>query len=237
MNSVSALSSHSSSIVHVRTRRQRKGPEAALLRTMIKAEFLLGRELPAVFFHEPELPTGLPDLVAVYMCKELEVSRDRLKLKDQHIRLLHFLHTSGPTTPTEISDRLRMSPSRVRSLTAQLEAAGLLRLHADVIKPAPLSRTFAVKYIIAIEAKVHDWARALEQAAANHWFASHSYILIPVSESISRIRQRAEALGIGVLVSDGTIVRAVVRAKRRDIPSSYGSWLFNEWALRRVKPQ
>jgi hypothetical protein len=87
---------------------------------MIRAEFLLGRELPAVFFHEPELPTGLPDLVAVYVGKRLEVSRDRLRLKDQHIRLLHFLHTAGPTAQAAISERLRISPGTVRSLTAQL---------------------------------------------------------------------------------------------------------------------
>ena len=56
-----------SSVLHVRSRQARPGPETTLLDAVIKTEFLIGRPLPAVFFHEPDMPTGLPDLVAVYM--------------------------------------------------------------------------------------------------------------------------------------------------------------------------
>ena len=72
-----------------------------------------------------------------------------------------------------------------------------------MIKPRSLARAFAVKHIVA-RAKVSDWSTALMQAAANHWFASHSYILIPPSRVLERINQRAEELGVGVLCRGGT---------------------------------
>lgn len=221
--------------MHVRPRRTRPGPEAELLRAMIKAEFVLGKPLPAVFFHEPDLPTGLPDLVAVYLGNaNLCLSRARLRLNDRHVRLLHYLHTCGPTADTVVAQQLRLKPEALEELVAQLQSAELVSRRQHILRARPLSRTFAVKYIIAIEAKIRNWAGALQQAAANHWFASQSYILVPQSRVMHRIRERARPLGIGVLVFDGQRVQIAVRAKTRDIPSSYGSWLFNEWALRRV---
>ena len=57
-------------VIHVRKRVARSGPEARLIRAALKTEFFLRCHLPAVFFHEPEMPTGLPDVVAVYIVQE-----------------------------------------------------------------------------------------------------------------------------------------------------------------------
>jgi hypothetical protein len=202
---------------------------------MMRTEFLLGRELPAVFFHEPELPTGFPDLVAVYLGREVHLTRARLRLREAHVRVLHYLHTCDVITTAALAEQLRLRPKKLKDILDQLQAAELVSIQDDAVRARPLARTFAVKYIIAIEAKVRDWSRALEQAAANHWFASHSYILVPQSRSLSRIASRAQELGIGVLVFNGGKIHVAACARRRDIPASYGSWLFNEWAIRRVK--
>jgi hypothetical protein len=114
-----------------------------------------------------------------------------------------------------------------------LRDADLITLSGGKIAPKKLSRSFAVKHIFAIEAKISNWSKALEQASANRWFASHSFILIPPNRSIARISERASELGIGVLVFDDHEVNQVVAPKVFSIPASYGSWLFNEWALRR----
>ena len=220
--------------VQVRSRQSRPGPERKLLRAALKAEFLFRRCLPAVFFHEPELPTGLPDLVAVYLAKSVpSLCPSRLRLRDRHIRLLHHLYTVGTSTTSDLSRLLRIGKSELMHLLDDLQAAELLRAYGEVIKPRSLARAFAVKHIVAIEAKVSDWSTALMQAAANHWFASHSYILIPPSRVLERINQRAEELGVGVLVLEEGQLRVALEPRVRTIPASYGSWLFNEWALQR----
>jgi hypothetical protein len=225
-------------VIHVRKRIARAGPEDRLIRAALKTEFFLRRELPAVFFHEPEMPTGLPDVVAVYMSKkeQPELTPDRLRLTAAHIRMLHGLHTVSSTTIEELAFRVRMPYRALERLAADLRDADLISLRAGKIAPRKLSRGFAVKHIFAIEAKISNWSKALEQAAGNRWFASHSFILIPPSRSMDQISERARELGVGVLVFDGCEVCEVVAPKVFPIPNSYGSWLFNEWALRKGRP-
>jgi hypothetical protein len=93
--------------LHVRKRIARAGPEDRLIGAALKTEFFLRRELPAVFFHEPEMPTGQPDVVAVYMSKkeQPELTPDRLRLTAAHIRTLHGLHTVSSTTIEELAYR------------------------------------------------------------------------------------------------------------------------------------
>lgn len=221
-------------VIHVRKRVARPGPEAQLIRAALKTEFFLRRQLPAVFFHEPEMPTGLPDVVAVYMSKKRpELTPDRLRLTAAHIRILHGLHTVSSTTTDELASRVRMPRRQLQRLAADLRDADLISLRHDKIAPRKLSRSFALKHIFAIEAKISNWSKALEQAAANRWFASHSFILIPPNRSIDQISQRATELGVGVLVFSGNEVNQIVAPRVFQIPNSYGSWLFNEWALRR----
>jgi hypothetical protein len=221
-------------VIHVRKRIARPGPETRLIRAALKTEFFLRGQLPAVFFHEPQMPTGLPDVVAVYMSKKRpELTPDRLRLTAAHIRILHGLHTVSSTTIEELAFRVRMPQRELLRLATDLRDAGLISLRVGKIAPGRLSRSFAVKHIFAIEAKISNWSKALEQAAANRWFASHSFILIPPSRSIDQISQRATELGVGVLIFDDNEVNQVVAPKVFQIPTSYGSWLFNEWALRK----
>jgi hypothetical protein len=79
------------------------------------------------------------------------------------------------------------------------------------------------------------WREALEQATANLWFASHSYILVPALNCLRVICEEAKKIGIGVLVFDGKQTRTVLRPRKQPIPASYGSWLINEWALDQLK--
>jgi hypothetical protein len=220
--------------IHIHKRAARPGPEIRLLKAALKTEFFFRHQLPAVFFHEPELPTGLPDLVAVYMSRKLpELTPKRLRLNDAHIRVLHGLHMLSSISLEEMSLLLRIVPRKLERLADDLSEAGLITFRSGILAPEKLSRSFAVKHIVAIEAKISNWSKALEQAAANRWFASQSFILIPPSRSLARIADRATELGVGVLVFEDNRVNKIVESRLFTIPASYGSWLFNEWALRR----
>ena len=50
----------------------------------------------------------------------------------------------------------------------------------------------------------------------------------------SAVRDEASAQGIGVVTYDGSATAVLVPARVREIPASYGSWLVNEWAVRRA---
>lgn len=222
-------------IIQVRTRRVRMGPEQQLLLSALKTEFLFRHQLPAVFFHEPELPTGLPDLVAVYLSTSVpSLCPSRLRLRNHHVRVLHHLHRVGSSSGEELSHLLHIDGSRLATLLADLRDAGLVSI-GDVVRPQPLRRAFFLKHIVAIEAKISNWSRALVQAAANCWFASHSYILVPPSRALHRIMVRSQELGVGVLVLQNGKIQVAKEPRVRAIPASYGSWLFNEWALRAVE--
>jgi hypothetical protein len=95
-----------------------------------------------------------------------------------------------------------------------------------------LRKNFAVRRIVAFEAKISDWRGAIQQAALNKWFASESYILVPRIPARSVIIETAEAAGVGVWI-EGEVSPYLVtpRVNSRE-PLSYASWLFNEWSWR-----
>jgi hypothetical protein len=146
-------------------------------------------------------------------------------------QILTHLYSSRLFRVGTIARTLCRAERQVVRLAAELQEAGLATISADRIRPRPLSQTFLARNIVAIEAKVSNWRRALDQAIANTWFASESYILIPDSRVIQTAASAASEFGIGVLVFDGVVVKKVVQAACRGIPSSYGSWMIHDWAL------
>ncbi len=91
-----------------------------------------------------------------------------------------------------------------------------------------LRSCFAVQRIIAIEAKIDNWRRALRQAAMNLWFASSSFVLLPPSRKTDEVESHAEQLGVKIWTHGSTF--SVTGSNVG--PRSYASWLFNEWAWR-----
>ena len=215
-------------------RRQRLGPEADLVNEALVARLPTDSRLPRVVFREPELPTGYPDIVAVYPSLSRRVRRMGLcgaDSLDRTARLLSHIYSSDSPTFTSLKQNLLWTELPLVRALAQLTAAGLVELSGEVLRLRPLKDAFALRRIVAIEAKIGSWRAALKQAAANTWFASHSYILIPQRDSYENVAREARLAGVGVLVlAEGKVV-TVVQAEVRPIPASYGSWLLNEWTL------
>jgi DNA-binding MarR family transcriptional regulator len=189
-----------------------------------------------LFLREAELPTGVPDLIAVEprVRPELGVAKRR-RLQLMHLQILHFLNDSGPTTTEEIARLLNQPIRKTALVLKELEALVLVVRRRNRFAPRSVSKVFIVKRIVAVEAKMQAWREALEQATANLWFASHSYILVPALNCLRVICEEAKKIGIGVLVFDGKQTRTVLRPHKQPIPASYGSWLINEWALDQLK--
>jgi hypothetical protein len=211
--------------------RQRTGPEDRLV-----TEFLRKLQLRnpfgwrATVFREPRLETGSPDVVIVQWSPVVARgwSRRRATLKREDIRLIHYLTLSGPKDEAAIR---RVFLRGARAALARLEAADMVTMTGSQWRAHPLSRLYAARRIIAIEAKVKEPAAAIDQARLNTWFASHSYVLVPSIPSTRRILRAAAQLGIGVWVRDVLALRAKADAPLSR-PRSMGSWLLNEWAWR-----
>lgn len=182
-------------------------------------------------FLEPEIESGFPDLVAVYWSERVASywSACRTQLTADDIRVAHFLATVG----TGDSETLRhFFRSRVSATLERLHAADIIRRSGEGWRARPLGSIFAVRRLIAIEAKVTNPREGLQQAILNTWFASESYLLLPKLPQRSDLSDVAAKFGVGVTERGRPLHRCGVRARRQQIPLSYASWLFNEWAWR-----
>lgn len=214
-----------------RGRKPTPGPEAELLDAALASYDWEGRA--PVVFREPQMPTGFPDVIAVLLRdRNLLFNPARLKLREEHLRLLHHVHAVQRTSESRLATSLRLKPAKLSDLLVDLEAAGLIRRADRRVAARSLARAFVARHIVAVEAKIRDWHRAIEQAVANTWFASHSYVLLPEKSWSPALRDRAIEHGVGVIVYDGQTSSIRLGAEERAIPASYGSWLVNEWTLR-----
>jgi hypothetical protein len=211
-------------------RRPTRGPEYDL--AVAFAERCLpsappGQQLEV--FLEPRLPSGFPDVVAVYWSERAAARAPDADLALNDIRLLHHLSDVGSADRAALE--MLFGPSLRRSLMTLIEA-GFVSATARTYKAAPLRETFAVTRLVSIEAKVRDWQRGLRQATINTWFASESYLLLGRLPNDPRLSEVASREGIGVLTPDNPLENPVIRAQEDSLPKSYAAWLFNLWACR-----
>lgn len=211
------------------TRKPTAGPELELVEGALRSQYLS----PSLLFREPRLPTGFPDVVSVTLSKaDVLFSPERMALRPLDLKIVHHLFHVRGSAREDLTSQLSLSSAECLGSLARLEVAGLLRHRGRRVFCNRLAAVFAAREIIAIEAKIKDWQSGIRQAAANTWFASHSYILLPEGVITEPARTAAERLGVGIMAFDGRRTRIPLRAKRHKIPSSYGSWLVNEWTVR-----
>ena len=211
---------------------QKKGPESRLIRLALKAELPFSATERFRLFHQPRMPTGFPDLVvAVYRSTQRDSQTVKQFMDVTDLKLLCHIYSVKKSTIPELQHKLVWKEKSIVAALTKLAKANLICINGRVVQSLSVRKIFVVSKIIAIEAKIYHWQKALEQASANRWFASHSYILIPETRTIARIAEAAKELGIGVLVFNGRSTRELVKPARYKIPSSYGSWLVNHWVM------
>jgi predicted transcriptional regulator len=216
----------------LRRRPLTEGPEQRLLAGAL-VSFCAGFRSPSVVLQEVQLPTGVPDAIAVLLRRgDVELAHERLGLSRDDLRLFQHIASIRKTTVDDLALALRWGAADLRRAVTALEAAGLVHETTRRVQARRLSDIFLARQIIAIEAKMSDWQRALRQAIGNTWFASHSYILLPDRRLPREVLTEAARFGVGVLTFDGQKTRTRLRALARKLPASYGSWLVHESALR-----
>lgn len=205
-----------------------KRPEQELVQDALMAGLPIGLRGDRHLLCEASMPTGQPDIVVV--AGERSGSRSP-RLSTVQLKLTHHLWNWGPQETASLAQQLLMSPSRVEAVLFPLQEMGRVREANGRWRAASLRSAYNVRRIVAIEAKVSAWRRALAQARANQWFASSSYILMPSrSISVAAVNE-ARILGVGVLSYSRGKVRRELRPTEQPIPISYGSWLVSDLVM------
>lgn len=214
------------------TRRPTRGPEYELV------EMYLHSKLPPAprgqartIFVEPRISSGFPDIVVVYwhIATARNWSASRAGLTPTDLRVLHYLASVGAA---EVSQLCAVFSRAALASLARLHSAALIWHTAERWRARTMERIFAVRRLVAIEAKVGEWRRGLSQALQNTWFASESYLLLARLPKRDCLAREACRLGIGLVTHDQGLDQAETVARRERLPKSYVSWLFNDWAWR-----
>jgi hypothetical protein len=210
----------------INARQRRRGPEKDLVDWFLSAcPLSKSFGLRVSVFEEPRLQSGFPDVVFVIWDQEIttEWTLDRRLLTAHDLRLLHCLSGLGSASETDL-EKLFLQP--LNNHLRRLESADVAVCEKGLWSSRPLQQIYAVKEIIAVEAKIGSISQGLDQSALNRWFASSSYLLLPHIPG-EDMRSRAAELNVGILTQKSGILSAPLKADSR--PQSYASWQFNEW--------
>lgn len=220
-------------------KRSKSGPEAELVKSFVNSSsgIFENRTLKMKIFQEPFIGISIPDLVIVFWDESLlndwESERNCLEMHD--IKILHHMFLNNDFVDTDsLKNSLGYPVSQIERTIERLMKAGLLVEKSKKFKPGGLEKIFFVKIIISIEAKIKTWKKAFEQAWLNDLFASESYVLLPHNRINSQIVKYSKKSGIGLLGHQEKVTKIVSKPIRKEIPSSYTSWLFNEYIGREL---
>lgn len=216
--------------IGMRSRIYKRGPEDDLIQSILEKPWPISLGQHFVF-REPGIETWYPDLIVVSFRPEIcEIAENRPILKKSSLQILSHIFFVKSTTPEEISRLTCQKKTAVLRSIKDLESLGLISCEDGIIQSK--EEAFLFSGVIAIEAKIKDWKKAIQQAVQNRWFASQSYILLPYRKDFSEICSKASSLRIGVLsVRDGEVVM-ISPPEDHGIPKSYGTMMIHEWSLR-----
>lgn len=207
------------------------GPELDIVHQYCQEQLagVKGGDMLSIFL-EPKLDSGFPDIVAVFWDYAIAQRwpRERRNLLSIDMPIIHHVNVAG-AMPVDLLVK-RFGARKASAMMLRLSDAQAVKVMSKELRRKPLHEAYAVKKLVAIEAKVKDWRKGLEQAFQNTWFASESYLLLGVLPQTSSLTEAAEKLGVGVLHKEQSLQKPHLKSKVGELPTSHASWLFNEWA-------
>ena len=227
--------------IGLKTRKPTHGPEYQLVRNFIdyklnRFQNRKNRKTAIAVFIEPFLETGFPDVIfSEYDPSRFDqwsANRSRLSVSD--LKVFHHILGSRGLEGLEIQKQLGLEGKVLLQSIEKLLDAELIERRSNQWQAKPFNKTFGVKKLIAIEAKMNNWTNVFNQALLNQWFASESYVLSPVLQPTEKNINRSEMIGVGIYVSRSQVFKKVRPSSVNPVPSCYASLLFNEWIGRRL---
>jgi len=189
-------------------------------------------------FVEPRIDSGFPDVVfASYLPSIIENWSDKREMLDVFdLKLLSYLCSTKTALGTKIISKLGFPEKQVISSLEKLMDARLISYRDHSWRVREVREVFSLTKLVAIEAKLNNINKVVDQTHLNTRFASQSYALINSRHPQSETQKMFSKYGIG-LYCKGTQFRKVIEAKPLALPSSYLSFQFNEWIGKAVARQ
>jgi hypothetical protein len=220
----------------MRIRRPKRGPESVLLRNAIASGVLDRSTGKHVDLVEPIGPYGFPDFIRVQLRRNFARMPGIIRLSSYHYRVLQQLFELGGRAGVgRIALLMNEDAREVRRALGKLQRSRLVFRAKSTFGISSIDRTFPARDIIAVEAKIDDWRKALYQAALNTWFATQSYVLLPGGRAVSAAAKQAKKDGIGLIVCEPYRCYIKVRARRTAPPASFWSWVLAHWAAQKIQ--
>jgi hypothetical protein len=155
---------------------------------------------------------GMPDLTIVRYNPQIVVASE---FGAREVDILAYLRAIPRARADTIARRTGQSAGSVERALSQLCSARVIRRYGNVFALTRAWRN-VLSDIVTIEAKVHKWQSAINQAMRNAIFCHRSYVALP-----ARAANRASGepvlrtLGIGILAVDGRRVTELRRPRRQ----------------------
>jgi hypothetical protein len=198
----------------------RPGPEAAMMDAVFQWSNDFVSAQPCWRASSVQVGAGMPDLIlATYRPEITKLS----STGEYHAGVLAFLRLVRAATAQTIAEKIGRPKRRIEEALGLLVDAEAIEHKGNVFKLTTRWRQILPK-TIAVEAKVSDWRKAVEQASRNSIFVHYSYVALP--ERLS-LRVAADPIfdqvGVGVISVAET---GKVRILRRALRSSPIAWYY-----------
>ncbi len=231
---------HSNPSIKYVARTVTTGDELAMVQRYLasikKTAKALKRKQIAVFV-EPRIETGFPDLVIVeyYLPPNDIWCQSRMELNNTDLKILmHIISSSGPRVKVSaLCELLGYEKEIIIHSLKKLYKCKLIYLSKsqESVRKVAIEKWCRIRKIVAVEAKIDKWHRAIEQANRNTWFATDSFVLLNKARCNQKVYDLCRQQGIGIILQNGRI-DTILNSEHKDFPISYASLQFNEWIQR-----
>ncbi len=182
-------------------RSRKPGPELLLEDAVVNwvDQLASSADLPSWVACSPSIGAGIPDILFTqYEPQVFALSKSKLS----YTRLLAFLRGIDGARLDTIMYHVNYPENVIETDLDELVRINAVYQSDDAFFLSSLWRNI-IPTIITIEVKVHDWRKAISQAARNKIFSHRSYIALPKKVAI-RIKDNPvfTTLGIGLLSID-----------------------------------
>lgn len=218
----------------IKTRKITEGLEFDLVRSFIdyrKERFKPTSQEKLAIFIEPKVNNSYTDIVFVgYNPENYSYwNENRNDLNTIDYKILYHIYISKQINAKEINQQLGISWKDIILAIERLYDSKLIFRRNSYWRVKNKS-IFSVNNIEAVEAKINKLDEVFKQALINKNFASESYILSNMDNSIvSEKLDRFNRFGIGIYTSNKERFKKVNESTKLDIPVSFSSIYFNEW--------
>lgn len=179
-------------------------------------------------FSEVQVGSVIPDLVYISLSPK-KVDRGNVYLSELNCCILADLLENGPSDLDSISERLFCRSEKIESSLKLLQRYQIVVLKKEKYFSICKKTLKFNSQIVAVEAKLKNWKKAILQAKAYLQFAHISYVALPLElANRSKIIEQCKINGIGLIGVESQSSKSIYRPKSQKPNSKQAFWVMSK---------